>query len=170
MQVSVKSLLGDTLDEGAGAWIGFLRVYGALQRQFDEELQAQHNLPLTSYEVLLYLALAPQQRLRLSDLANVVLLSLSGVSRLVDRLVRAGLVVKETAPEDGRGAYAILTEAGLNQLRTAHQTHLGGVRKHFLQHFTPDELALLGTFWERLLPGASRGLQVGEIAIDEEPK
>jgi DNA-binding MarR family transcriptional regulator len=163
MQVSVKSLLGDSLDEGAGAWIGFLRVYRALQHQLDAQLQTQHNLPLGSFEVLLYLALAPQQRLRLSDLANVVLLSLSGVSRLVDRLVRTGLVVKETASEDGRGAYAVLTDAGFELLRKAHQTHLAGVRKHFLQHFTSEELALLEKFWERLLPEASRSLQVGEI-------
>jgi DNA-binding MarR family transcriptional regulator len=170
MQVSVKALLGDSLDEGAGAWIGFLRVYSALQRQLDAELQAQHNLPLSSFEVLLYLALAPQQRLRLSELANVVLLSLSGISRLVDRLVRAGLVIKETAPEDGRGAYAVLTDVGLELLQVAHQTHLAGVRQHFLQHFTSKELAVLEKFWERLLPGASRSLPMGEILTSEHPQ
>ncbi|MBD3887572.1 winged helix-turn-helix transcriptional regulator [Phormidium tenue FACHB-886] len=159
MQVSVKSLLGDDLDSGSEAWIGLLRVYGALQQRLDMELQAAHQLPLVSYEALLYLAIAPDQKMRLSELANTVLLSLSGVSRLVDRLVKAGLVMRETAAEDGRGAYAVLTAAGLTMLRSAHKTHLEGVRKHFLQHFTAEELVLLGSFWERLLPGASRHIQ-----------
>jgi DNA-binding MarR family transcriptional regulator len=170
MQVSVKSLLGDDLDSGSQAWIGLLRVYGVLQRQLDTELQAAHNLPLTSYEALLYLAIAPDHRMRLSELADTVLLSLSGVSRLVERLVRAGLVMKETASEDGRGAYAVLTEAGLSALRAAHKTHLDGVRKHFLQHFTADELMLLTSFWERLLPGASRHIQVSRSGGDTHSK
>ena len=76
--------------------------------------------------------------------------------------------MKETAPEDGRGAYAVLTDAGFELLRKAHQTHLAGIRKHFLQHFSAKELALLEKFWERLLPGASRNLQVGEITTINE--
>jgi DNA-binding MarR family transcriptional regulator len=136
------------------AWGGFLQVHAALIRRLDAELQAAHDLPLLSYEVLLHLHWAPENRMRISDLAGTVLLSLSGVSRLVDRLAHDGLVMRERSCEDRRGNYAVLTEAGFARLSEAHATHLAGVREYFLEHFSETELVGLADAWGRLLASA----------------
>src|SRR4051794_27231921 len=86
------------------AWRGFLRVHAALAKALDEELQAAHGLPLSSYEVLAVLQAAPGKRLRMAELADRVLLSRSGMTRLVDRLARDGLLRRELCSDDGRGA------------------------------------------------------------------
>src|ERR687894_2078461 len=83
-----------------GAWRGLLRVHAALVRELDAELLAAHDLPLTSYDVLIYLRDAPGRRLRMAELADSVLLSRSGVTRLVDRLAPAGLIVLDACTED----------------------------------------------------------------------
>ena len=88
------------------AWRGFLRVHAALVHELDRELEETHGLPLTHYEVLLYLESAPGHRLRMAELASSVLLSQSGVTRLVDRLERDGLVAREPCPDDRRGLLA----------------------------------------------------------------
>jgi len=137
------------------AWRGFLRVQSSLLRQLDAELSATHDLPLRSYEVLLLLEGAPHRRLRMTDLSRSVLLSASGVTRLVDRLEREGLVARERCPEDGRGAYAVLTEAGDGRLREARATHLAGVRRLFLDRLEGDDLQRLATYWELLVPGSA---------------
>src|SRR5215211_5483146 len=85
-----------------GAWRGMLRVHAALLRTLDAELDAAHDLPLTSYDVLIYLRNAPAKRLRMAELADSVLLSRSGVTRLVDRLEREGLLTRDTCVDDGR--------------------------------------------------------------------
>ena len=138
-----------------GAWRGMLRVHAALVRELDAELDATHDLPLTSYDVLIHLQSAPGNRLRMAELADCVLLSRSGVTRLVDRLEREGLIVRDTCTSDGRGCFAVLTDDGEGLLRRARPTHLAGVRERFLRHFTEDELRLLAAFWERVRPGAS---------------
>jgi len=138
-----------------GAWRGLLRVHTALVRELDAELDAAHGLPLTSYDVLIYLRSAPGKRLRMAELADSVLLSRSGVTRLVDRLVREGLIVRDTCESDGRGSFAVLTEKGEELLARARPTHLAGVRERFLSHFGEDELETLRRFWERVLPGAA---------------
>jgi DNA-binding MarR family transcriptional regulator len=135
-----------------GAWRGFLRVHAALVRELDRELEEAHGLPLTHYEVLLHLGNAPGCRLRMSDLAQSVLLSQSGVTRLVDRLEAAGLVARSPCAEDRRVLYAQLTDAGRARLETARPTHLAGVRARFLSRFDDDELAFLAGAWERLQP------------------
>ena len=99
------------------AWVGFLRVHAALVRELDSELEAAHGLPLTQYEVLLYLDAAPDRRLRMTELARSVLLSQSGVTRLVDRLEARGLVVREPCPEDRRGLLARITDDGSQAAR-----------------------------------------------------
>ena len=137
-----------------GAWRGMLRVHAALLRALDAELDAAHDLPLTSYDVLIYLKDAPGRRLRMAELADSVLLSRSGVTRLVDRLEREGLLVRDTCIDDGRGLYAVLTDKGESLLARARPTHLAGVRERFLQHFSEEELETLSGFWERVLPGS----------------
>jgi DNA-binding MarR family transcriptional regulator len=137
------------------AWRGFLRAHAALVRELDRELEETHGLPLTHYEVLLHLGNAPERRLRMSDLAQSVLLSQSGITRLVDRLEAAGLVARAPCVEDRRVLYAQLTDAGRARLEAARPTHLAGVRTRFLSRFEDDELATLAEAWERIQPGVT---------------
>lgn len=138
-----------------GAWRGFLRAHAALVKELDAQLVAAHGLPLTSYEVLLALEDAPGMRLRMSELADSVLLSRSGITRLVDRLEEEGLLERVSCPTDRRGLHAALTPKGLERLREARTTHLAGVSSLFLSKLSDAELDLLCELWERLLPGAS---------------
>jgi DNA-binding MarR family transcriptional regulator len=133
-----------------GAWRGLLRTHAALVKRLDAELEAAHGLALTSYEVLLYLSHAEGRRMRMCDVAESVLLSRSGLTRLVDRLEREGLVERVSCAADARGAYARLTGQGLGRLREAQNTHLDGVREHFLRHFAEDELDVLAEAWSRI--------------------
>lgn len=137
------------------AWRGFLRVHSSLFHQLDTELLTADDLPLRSYEVLLLLEDAPQRRLRMSDLSRSVLLSPSGVTRLVDRLEREGLVARERCPEDGRGYNAVLTDAGEARLQRARATHLSGVRRLFLDRLGDADLLQLAAYWDKLVPGAA---------------
>src|SRR3954447_14728358 len=137
-----------------GAWRGFLRVHAALVKSLDAELASAHDLPLSSYEVLLTLESAPGHKRRMSELADSVLLSRSGMTRLVDRLERDGLLERDHCTDDGRGCFAVLTEKGAEVLSEARPTHLDGVRERFLVHFSEDELRLFADAWERVLPGA----------------
>ena len=141
--------------EELAAWRGLLRVHSALVKALDAELLAEHDLPLTSYEVLINLQAAPGHRRRMAELAEGVLLSRSGMTRLVDRLERDGLIERDACTEDGRGMFAVLTEKGEELLSRARRTHLDGVRERFLQHFDRDELEQLAGSWNRVLPGSA---------------
>jgi DNA-binding MarR family transcriptional regulator len=141
--------------EELGAWRGLLRVHSALVKALDAELLAAHSLPLTSYEVLINLQAAPGRRRRMAELADGVLLSRSGMTRLVDRLEREGLLERDACTDDGRGTYAVLTDKGEALLSEARRTHLDGVRERFLGHFEPDELRMLAGLWDRVLPGSA---------------
>ena len=138
------------------AWRGFLRVHSALIKELDAELEAQHGLPLSSYEVLIALADAPDRRLRMAELADRALLSRSGMTRLVDRLQKQGMLERERCDLDARGAYAVLTEKGRRLLAEARPAHLAGVRERFLRHLGEGEMATLAGIWERLVPGAAQ--------------
>lgn len=135
------------------AWAGLLHVHATIVRQLDAELQAAHQLPLSTYEVLLFLAKAPERRLRMSEIAGQAVLSLSGLSRLVDRLAGAGLVCRQRATEDQRGNYVVLTPQGLERFEAARATHVAGIRRYFLSQLSADDLERLGEYWERLVPG-----------------
>ena len=139
--------------EELGAWRGMLRVHAELTRALDAELTEAHGLPLSSYEVLLFLSDAPDGRMRMSELADSVLLSRSGLTRLVDRLERAGLLERVQCNEDARGYFAQITPAGREAFAAARRTHLDGVRRLFLSRFSREELRELGGLWERLLVG-----------------
>jgi DNA-binding MarR family transcriptional regulator len=140
-----------------GAWRGFLRVHTALVKQLDAELEAAHGLPLSSYEVLINLQAAEGRRLRMADLAERTLLSRSGMTRLVDRLERQGLLERDTCASDARGCFAVLTDAGEELLSRARPTHLEGVRARFLAHLQPGDHERLAELWERVLPGSATG-------------
>jgi len=137
------------------AWRGLLRVHSALVKALDAEMLVQQRLLLTSYEVLINLQAAPGKRRRMAELADSVLLSRSGMTRLVDRLEREGLLERDTCTDDGRGTFAVLTDKGEETLARTRPAHLDGVRDRFLRHFSPDELRTLAGYWERVLPGAS---------------
>jgi len=139
------------------AWRGMLRVHAYLTKALDAQMEAEHGLPLTSYEVLLFLAEADGERMRMCDLASSILLSRSGLTRLVDRLERDALIVRESCASDARGAFARLTPDGRAKLDAARRTHLAGVRRLFLDRVSPDEQELLGDVWDRLLPDGTPG-------------
>jgi DNA-binding MarR family transcriptional regulator len=121
------------------AWAALLRVHATLVPVLDRELQAAHGLPLSWYDVLLELNSAPERRLTMGELGEVAVVSRSRVSRVVDDLVRAGLVSRETNPADGRSAYAVITEAGRRRLRAAAPTYLGGIQRLFTSKLTGRE-------------------------------
>ncbi len=137
------------------AWRGFLRVHSALIKELDAELESRHGLPLSSYEVLINLQAAPGRRRRMAELAEGVLLSRSGTTRLVDRLERDGLLERDTCDSDGRGCFAVLTDRGEEVLSRARATHLEGVRERFLRHFKRAELEQMAAWWDRVMPGAA---------------
>ncbi len=139
------------------AWRGMLRAHAAMAKALDAQLEAAHGLQLSSYEVLMYLADAENERMRMCDLASSILLSRSGLTRLVDRLGREGLIERVACSDDARGQFAKLTPAGREKLQAARVTHLAGVRALFLDRFTPEELEMLGGAWDRVLEGAGWG-------------
>jgi DNA-binding MarR family transcriptional regulator len=134
-------------DEELAAWGGLLRTHAQLVRELDAELSAAHGLPLSSYEVLLKLAGAAGGRMRMSEIADAVLLSRSGLTRLIDRLDREGLVQREACHDDARGQWAVLTERGRSRFTEAQQTHLAGVRRRFLDQLGPRDLSELSRIW-----------------------
>jgi DNA-binding MarR family transcriptional regulator len=141
--------------EELGAWRGMLRVHSALTKALDVELVREHGLPLSSYEVLLFLADSPEGRLRMSELADGVLLSRSGLTRLVDRMEREGLLRRERCEDDARGYHALITDKGRDLFAQARRTHLDGVRERFLSQLSSDELRALAQIWEKVAPGAA---------------
>jgi DNA-binding MarR family transcriptional regulator len=145
---------GTRLDhEELAAWRGMLRVHSDMTRVLDAELTHRHGLPLSSYEVLLFLADSPDGRMRMSELADSVLLSRSGLTRLVDRLERDGLLEREQCEEDARGYFAAITDRGRALFTEARRTHLAGVRERFLSRFSRDDLRTLGGLWEKVPHG-----------------
>ena len=135
------------------AWRGLVRAHTCLVKRLDAQLEAAHGLPLTSYEVLLRLTDADGGKMRMHDIAASVMLSRSGLTRLVDRLERDGLVDRCSCENDARGAYAVITEEGRARCAAARVTHRAAVRELFVAHYTEEELELLGPLLERVLPG-----------------
>jgi DNA-binding MarR family transcriptional regulator len=129
--------------ERLAAWRLLLEAHAAVVDHLGRELEAECDLPLTWYDVLLQLSSAPEGRLRMRDLARAVLLSRSGLTRLVDRMETAGMVCREAHPSDGRGADAVLTPAGRAALRRAAPVHLRGIERHFLRHLSDGDTAAL---------------------------
>ena len=157
------------------AWYGFLRTYATLVRELDDELQQAHGLPLTSYDVLVQLSLAPERQLSMSDLADRVLLSPSGLTRLVERLERRGMVTRRPGASDSRQVFATVTPSGLAWLAAAEPVHVAGIRRRFFDQLSPDQVRCLATVWTDVVPalavavpplheGAARGEAPAHIA------
>jgi DNA-binding MarR family transcriptional regulator len=138
-------------DQELEAWHGFLRTHATLVRELDEELTERHGLPLSSYDVLIQLADAPDGMLRMSHLADAVLLSRSGLTRLVSRLAGQGMIERVECKNDARGSFAAITDYGRERLAEARATHRAGVRERFLDRLSEREQRQLAKAWGRLL-------------------
>ena len=132
------------------SWVAFLRSHSAITRELSAQLQREHGLTLNDYEVLLHLSHAERGRMRRVDLAEQVLLTASGITRLLDGLERSGFVCKETCDSDARVSYAKLTPEGQAKLRAAADTHLRGIDELFLARYSGSELATLAELLNRL--------------------
>jgi len=142
----VTDLRGIELD----AWMNFLRAHAAVTRQFNAELLATHALTINDFDVLAQLLRAPEQALKRVDLAERVLLTPSGITRLLKGLEEAGYVSNRPCAEDARVTYAVLTPVGKKKLEEARKTHVASVRALFSERFEKDELETLASLLERL--------------------
>ena len=138
-------------------WGGFLQAHAALARELDTNLRAAHGLPLTEFEILLWLSRGGCERMRMAALADSVLLSPSGLSRAVERLHARGLVRRDRCADDRRGAYATLTAAGVALFQAAGATHADTIRRCFLDRLTPAEQQTFAAAWQRVLAGSGCG-------------
>ncbi len=145
-------------DPRLGPWRAFLTAHALVTRRLDEDLRTEQQMTLAEYEALLHLAQAPERRLRMNQLADGIILSRSGVTRLIDRLEADGLVARSQCSSDGRGAEAVLTDAGYDRLRRASRTHLRGIKAYFLDSVAEGDLAAI----ERSCDAVGRGVRTGE--------
>ena len=137
-------------DDDVAAWRALLLAHSGAVRAIEAELAAHGTIPLSWYDVLLELNAAPGRKLRMQDLAARVVLSRTRVSRLVDEIVRAGLVAREPDPDDGRATFAVLSPAGRDALKKAAPRYLAGIEAHFTSLFSPAERAELTTLLRRV--------------------
>jgi DNA-binding MarR family transcriptional regulator len=155
-----SNLEGDALE----AWRSYLQSHATILRLLDAELVSEHGITTRDYEVLLYLAQAPDRRLPMSALAESTMLTRSGITRLVDGLVSGGFIERAACRNDARVSYAQLTDEGFAKLRNAGCTHVHSIRRLFLEHFDAEETAHLASLLGRL-PGAQRG---GSCTVERE--
>jgi DNA-binding MarR family transcriptional regulator len=149
-------------DPRLSAWRALLTAHTRLVDRLDQDLRVEAGMSLADYSALLHLAEAPQRRLRMSQLAEGIFLTRSGVTRLVDRLQADGLVSRSHCPSDGRGAEAVLTEAGLERLRSASLIHLRGIKAYFLDQVAESDLEVL----ERMMGAVALNLPTDTAASE----
>lgn len=155
---TAESAQGATGTQLAGrAWVALLHSHTALTRAFNAELQADHGMTVTDFEVLRHLDGMPDGRMRRVDLAHRVGLTPSGITRLLDGLQRAGLVEKAECSSDARVSYAGITGEGRETLRRAACTHLGAIEALFSERFSADEVRSLAELLERLPRAGDEG-------------
>lgn len=156
--------------EGA-AWVGFLRGHDLVTQRLDAELRASNDLALSEFEILLHLARAGGEK-RMAQIAHDVVLTGGGVTRIVARLEKLGYLTRRSCPKDGRGIFAVLTNAGWAKHRAAHAVHVEGVKRLFLRDTKQDELAVLSAFFDRMV-ARTRAKEQGPdnaCALDEPTK
>src|SRR5512133_4091968 len=132
------------------AFVALIRAHSAAIRQLNAQLTRDHGLTINDYEVLLRLARAPDRKMRRVDLADQVLLTASGITRLLDGLQASGYVDKAACSSDARVTYAVLTDAGLDKLRSAADVHIAGIRAKFAERYSDEELVTLAELLTRL--------------------
>jgi DNA-binding MarR family transcriptional regulator len=132
------------------AWLRFLRAHAAVTRELSARLENAHGLTLSDFDVLVQLWHAEENRLRRVDLARTVLLTASGITRLLDGLERAGWVEKQRCSSDGRVTYAALTQAGLEKIESARSSHHADIEELFGSRFSEAEKATLDELLARL--------------------
>ena len=138
-------------DVGIAAWSAFLRAHAALVPVVDADLRRETGLPLTWYDVLLELNATPGRRLRMLDLSQRTVISRTRVSRVVDELVSAGFVARESNPDDMRSAFATLTDEGRRVFRRAAPRYLDSIRRHFAARLSPEQLAVVRDALEKVV-------------------
>jgi DNA-binding MarR family transcriptional regulator len=153
------SASGCTDESEVRTWVRFLATHSAITRELEAQLMGAHGLTLSDYDVLVQLARAPEHRMRNIELAKAVVLTRSGVTRLVDGLERDGLVARASCPSDKRGTLIKLTEEGARRLREAAGTHLNGVRELFLEKIGTDGRAQMDELLGKLPGGADCDLE-----------
>jgi DNA-binding MarR family transcriptional regulator len=159
MAITAVDLAGSALE----AWRSYLQSHASILRELDAELAAEHGMTARDYEVLLYLAQAPDRKLPMSALAERTMLTRSGITRLIDGLVATGLIERVSCEEDARISYASLTDYGYEKLRRAGSTHVASIRRLFLAHFNHAEIEQLASLLSRL-PGA--GASEGQCTVE----
>lgn len=132
---------------------GFLRAHQQVFEALNNNLLQERGISLSWYDVLLQLSASSEGRLRLQDLADRVLYSRSGLTRLMDRMEKAGLVCREPCADDKRGTFAVLTPLGKRELRRSASTHLRGIDEHFFSKLSEDEIAIIGPAMSKVLEG-----------------
>jgi DNA-binding MarR family transcriptional regulator len=149
-----SQVLTQQQDAALDSWIRLIRGYASVTRAMSAELEAEHGLTINDYEALLHLSRAEEGRMRRVDLAGRLLLTASGVTRLLDGLEAAGLVERASCPSDRRVTYAVVTDAGRTRLHEASVSHIAGVREFFEARYSGEELEQLAGLLGRL-PGAT---------------
>jgi DNA-binding MarR family transcriptional regulator len=150
MAIAAPTLSGTALE----AWRSYLQSHAAIVRELDAELLAEHGMTTRDYEALLYLAQSEDRRMAMSALSERTMLTRSGITRLVDGLVSQGLIERVACSRDARVSYAQITEAGYAKLVEAGRTHVTGINRLFLEHFSEAEMSTLSALLGRL-PGAT---------------
>ena len=143
-------------EQNLAAWRNFLKAHAVVVDRIDHDLVAAERLPLSSYDVLIELYEAPERRLRMHELAERVVLSRSGLTRLVDRLEAEGFLRRDRSATDRRGAYAVITEQGIAALRRAWPIYAQVISKYFAQWLSPQEAQVLESAFERILQASSK--------------
>lgn len=144
-------MAGDLSAARMSAWRSFLIAHARVTDALAVELEAERDLPLTWYDVLVQLSEAPENKLRMQDLARAVLLSKSGLTRLVDRMAHAGLVTREPCLDDRRGTFVCLSPAGRERLDDASPIHLRGIAQHFTDHLSEADARMLHALLGRIV-------------------
>jgi DNA-binding MarR family transcriptional regulator len=139
--------------EQLAAWSGFLWAHAQVVRMLDRELEQEHGIPLATFDVLFQLGIARNQRLSMSELADAIVLSRSGLTGLVDRLQSAGLVEKERSEVDPREIHVRITDSGSDILAQVTPTHISGIKKHFLERLSNKQTEQLAMIWYALGAG-----------------
>lgn len=132
-------------------WGKMLRIHSNSTVQIELALAKENLIPLTWYDVLLVLSKAEGERLRLSDIATRVVLTRSGLSRRISNLEKKGLIRRETCEHDRRGAYAVLTSKGKNELKAAWPVYKSGIIENFLNVLTKSDIANLDRIFSKIL-------------------